>query len=136
MMRLIHIVKGEAFAVCSFEREQESGIQQFLHDLEETDLEEYDALVTRIQRIADNGQPGNNRQMRALKGRHSDKLFEIKTTDGSRVICFYDKGKLIICTHGFHKVKDRQLNRHIKSAQDERSEYFKWKQSMELKSST
>ncbi|MDP8242474.1 MAG: type II toxin-antitoxin system RelE/ParE family toxin [Candidatus Hinthialibacter antarcticus] len=128
-MRLFRIFKGEAFEICSFEQERESSVRKLLDDLEENDPSEYRALMTRIRHIAQSGQPANNRQMRPLKGKNAEKLFEIKTTSGSRVICFYEKGKLIICTHGFHKIKDIQLKRYIKSAQKERGEYLKWTQS-------
>lgn len=78
MMRLFRILKGEAFEICSFEQERENSVRKFLDDLEQHDKIEYRALMTRIRHIAQSGQPSNNRQMRALRGIHAEKLVEIK----------------------------------------------------------
>ena len=69
----------------------------FLEKLEEDSDADYDRLLYLINRTATNGVPTNIRQVRSL----DDEIYEFKGNGTARIFFFYDKGRLIICSHGF-----------------------------------
>ncbi|MFP4166428.1 MAG: type II toxin-antitoxin system RelE/ParE family toxin [Opitutales bacterium] len=71
--------------------------------------------------IARNGPPSNDQKFKDLPGTNG--LYEIKTTK-LRVICFWDDGSLIICTHGFVKKSQKTPKNEITRAEKARNQYF------------
>lgn len=80
-------------------------------------------LVQRIERIAGRMAETNPEIFKPVGG----KVFEIKSTKGSRLYCFQDDGRMIIIAMGADKPKRKQQQRDIKEARDWRRRYFERK---------
>ncbi len=74
--------------------------------------------------MADKGVILNKKQVRPL----GDKIYEFKAPNTARILFFYDKGRLIICSHGFSGKSGNEkklIQKQIKRAKRIREEYFK-----------
>jgi hypothetical protein len=70
------------------------------------------SLTNLLLRHADHGPIYNEQKSRELM----DGIFEFKTTQGARILYFYDRTGRTILTHGFDKCSDRRLTREIDRA--------------------
>lgn len=99
-------------------------VMDFLTELQQDENSDYLRLINLIQRTGDNGPIKNINHMRPL----GDGIFEMKGTKTSRILFFYDEGKLIICSHGFtgkRGSEKRDVANQLKKASKIRDEYFK-----------
>ena len=60
-----------------------------------------------------------------------DKIWQFRADD-IRVLWFYDKGKMIICTHGFIKKTNKTPRKQIEKAKQKMAEYFAAKMAGQL----
>ncbi len=123
-MALLSIREGRSFRICAWEEGGFCRLLEFLNDLKENHFNDYKRLWALFERTAEQGAPQNPCQCKELKGNLAEGLFEFKTPGGARVIWFYDRNQLIICTHGFIKKKQKTPAREISRAQRIRREYF------------
>jgi len=80
------------------------------------------------QRVPSLGPPKHNKE----QSRHiEDKIFEFKA-DQLRVLYFYDKGRVVVCAHGFSKQSDKTPGKEIKRAKDLRKIYLAAKKCAEV----
>jgi phage-related protein len=119
--------QGARFAIRAWGDEQFCALIDFLAELERDIPTDQARLLYLIRRTADLGPPHDERQCRALQGKHAEGLFEFKMPGGARVLWFYDEGSLIICSHGFVKKKDKTPSEEIKRAQTIRTQYLREK---------
>jgi hypothetical protein len=93
------VVKGAMFTVSSWrdKGESESNYDKLLNQLTHDGSADATSLVFTVDYLAHQGIPTNKEKFRKL----TDEIWEIKAPRTSRVLCFFDKGRLIICTHGF-----------------------------------
>ncbi|MBP6003689.1 MAG: type II toxin-antitoxin system RelE/ParE family toxin [Pyrinomonadaceae bacterium] len=96
-MPTVEIVKGNCFEIRGWVKDGECQVLDFLSELAGNGNPEADRLLWLIRKTAENGVSGNIRHVRSL----GDEIFEFKGNDTARVLFFYDRGKLIICSHGF-----------------------------------
>jgi phage-related protein len=82
------------------------------------DLDELGALLTLT---AEKGPPQNETKFKRLQG--TDGLYEFKTKGGLRVLCFWDDGSLIICTHGFVKKQQKTPKQELATASRTKRDY-------------
>jgi len=54
-------------------------------------------------------------------------FIDVKRTIIYRILCFFDKGKIIILTHGFIKKAQKTPINEIKRAEEYRTDYLKRK---------
>lgn len=94
---------------------------KFCQEIKDTHWEELSKLVRLWDDIARDGPPSNDQKFKALPG--TDGLYEIKTTK-LRVLCFWDEGSLIICTHGFIKKSKKTPPKDLERAQRDKNQYF------------
>jgi hypothetical protein len=127
-MPTLLIRPGAMFNVYGWGNKQYCELVEFLNTLKQTNPSEYDKIWSRINRTADHGRINNPQQCRPLEGDHATGLFELKTSGGVRVAWFYDKDRIIVCTHAFGKCSAKELKIEIKKAQSIRIAYFKEKQ--------
>ena len=73
---------------------------KFCNEIKHSDEAELSKLVRLWDDIAESGPPSNDEKFKDLTG--TGGLYEMKTTK-LRVLCFWDHGSLIVCTHGFVK---------------------------------
>lgn len=103
-------------------------IEEFLVDLKSLSPNDWKRIVSMIARTAEHGPPRDEEQCRALEGDRAEGLFEFKTRGGVRVFWFYDQDRIIICTHGFIKKKQKTPPGEIERARLIRRRYFEEKQ--------
>lgn len=64
-------------------------------------------IISLINRILENGPPRNEEKFRHL----GDKIYELKTRSGVRILVFFGGRKSLVLTHGFFKVASKKLQR-------------------------
>ena len=116
---------GIRFTIYAWGNSEDCELVEFLSNLEQTAAAEHEKIFSLIKYASEHGPPKNPQKCRPLEGYHAEKLFELKTTGGVRIIWFYDENQVIICTHGFGKVSKKELKIHIKKAQSIRQQYLK-----------
>ena len=123
---LYRVVKGASFDLLAIGHEgDDCQLLEFIEEKEKSDAKSVSKLLALLHRNAENGLSKNIQKVRPL----GDKLFEFKTTDGYRVIAFQEGQSLILCTHGFHKKKQKTPPGQIQRAKDLRKEYLEAKES-------
>jgi hypothetical protein len=122
-MPTIEIFKGPMFEIRAWGTDDDCPVLSFLDELETAGNSDHDRLLNLLKRTAREGIHRNNRQMRSL----GDDIFEFKATNTGRILFFYDKGKLIICSHGFSGKKGNEkkfISEQIKTAVRIREAYL------------
>lgn len=127
-MPILLMRQGAIFNVFAWGNEQYCELVEFLAALKQVNPSEHDKIWSRINRTADHGRINNPQQCRPLEGDTANGLFELKTSGGFRVIWFYDRGRVVVCTHAFGKCSTKELKKEIQKAQSIRATYFKEKQ--------
>lgn len=123
-MPVVLVRSGARFSVFAWGSEEDCELLAFLEELENNAHSDYERLLALIERTAEHGPPHNRQQCRALEGERARGLFEFKAPRGARVLWFYDENRVIICSHGFIKKKDRTPAEEIERAQNVRKKYF------------
>lgn len=108
----------------------EYALQIFFADLKRRDRVECDKILALIAYVADCGTPRNEQKCRFFAG---EKLFELKTRGGVRVMAFWDDNRMIICTHGFLKKQQKTPRRELDRAVAARGEYFAARKRQEIR---
>jgi len=91
------IYAGRLFKIYAWKENDSCQVIDFLSKLDEERNNDSKRLVYLIQRTADVGIIKNERQSRVLE----NGIFEFKAPNTSRILYFFDKASIIICTHGF-----------------------------------
>ena len=118
------IRKGAAFEIRGWIIGGKCQVLDFLEELASDPKSDYDRLDYLLTRTADNGVLRNQQQIRPL----GDDIYEFKGTRTSRILFFYDKGKIIICSHGFSGKRGsekRDVKEQIKKAAKIKEAYLK-----------
>jgi Phage derived protein Gp49-like (DUF891) len=76
-------------------------------------------LAKRLDSTAQHGPSWNPEQCRQL----TPDIWEFKTGRGLRLLWFYDKGQMVICTSGYIKKKQKADPREIKRAEEWKAKY-------------
>jgi phage-related protein len=115
------LVEGKRFAVYAWGTHNDCAVKQFLLELQADGDTDADRLWVLINRIAEEGQINNPQHCRLLE----DGIFEFKAPHMARLLWFYAKGKLVICTHGFKgkKGSGKTPRREIERAKQVRTDY-------------
>lgn len=105
MIVLKDIIQGLHFKIVAIAHEGECGTEEFIQKLLKERLKEFNSLVSLLQHLAHGGQIRNEEKCKHITG--SNGLFELKPSKQARLIFFYDKGKVVVCTNGFIKKQGR-----------------------------
>lgn len=130
-MPTIEVQAGERFSIHAWGTDKKCQLVDFLEQLKEEANSDFSRLLYLIIRTANNGPPYNEKQCRALQGKKATDLFEFKAPNGARIIWFYDANKIIVCSHGFTKKKDRTDPEEIDRAQTIKTLYLEEKKRKE-----
>ena len=118
-VKINRIAEGDKFDLYEIIHNGSSLIQDFISGLDDTAR---DKVFQRLEFIADHGAPRDKRKFR----KERDGIFSIKVVEHAvRILCFYEKNKIIILTHGFFKdfQGGHRLDRQIDRATRLRGEY-------------
>jgi phage-related protein len=92
--------------------------------------DELTKLSAVLSETAENGPlHGETKKFKKLKG---SELYEFKSPHGLRILCFWDEGGVIVCTHGYVKDSQKAPKREIDKGERLRREYFEAKKNREL----
>jgi len=124
-MPTVEIDRGRHFEVRAWSDDGENvPLLDFLDELKAAGNPDYFRLLGLIARTANDGISSNKQHVRSL----GDYIFEFKARENaSRILFFYDKGRLIICSHGFSGKKGSEkkfISRQKKRAAEIRKSYF------------
>lgn len=122
---LRQVRKGRHCTLYAMGDNQTCALKDFFTEARQDHRKEFDKLVALIDYVADNGPPRNEQKCRCFAG---EKLFELKTPGGLRVMAFWDENQVIIGTHGFLKKKQKTPLGQLARAIDARKLYFQAKQ--------
>jgi phage-related protein len=87
-------------------------LRNFIEGLDESNKKQ---VVNLIQQRADRAQIHNQQHFRSL----GDDIFELKTRNGVRILCFWSGTNKLVLTHGFFKP-------HSKVLKQEKEKALKW----------
>jgi len=99
---------GRRFDIYAIRNKGVSIVQDFIEGLGESDKTKILAL---LKRAADHGPPRNKEKFKRI----GSDIFEFKSYQ-VRILCAFDKGSIIILTHGFIKKRDKTPGREIEKA--------------------
>lgn len=119
------IYKGRLFEIYAWEHENSCPVIDFLSELDKKSDSDGKRLVYLISRTADEGIIKNEQQSRILE----DGIYEFKAPNTARILYFFDKNRIIICTHGFRgkRGKGKTSKTEISRAVEIREMYFREK---------
>lgn len=118
-MPVVEVLKGARYAVLAWGTDDACDLQSFLSGLQANGNSDATHLLNLIKTTAERGAPRNPKQCKLLE----DQIFEFKAPNGSRVLWFYFKGALVICSHGFVKKKQKTPRGEIDRAKRVRDEF-------------
>ena len=112
------LYSGTMFSIRAVIENGQCLVRDFIDSLDEKAQKSIFAL---LKRSGDHGPPSNKEKFRKLT---DEELFEFKDYQ-TRILCHFDKGGIIILTHGFLKKKDKPPKSEIRRAYELLDHYRK-----------
>jgi len=126
-LRLISRGLWTVLAVCT--DEERCNVLELADSLRHDDPGEYARLVRMFDHLSASGPPRNVRRSRAL----AHGIFELKTSGGTRVLYFFDEGRVVVCSEAMPKPKQRGIALAIERAARTRWRYLNDKRRGDLR---
>jgi len=120
MIKATLLYRGRIHAIYAIEINNRCPVREFIDQLEDSEQKK---VLRLLERSADHGLLKNEEKFKKL---HED-IREFKSYQ-VRILCFFDKGGIIVTTHGFTKKRGKTPGKEIEKAIYLRKEYFKGKQ--------
>jgi hypothetical protein len=118
--------KGDGITLLFMDCDQPKyDVEPFLGDLETSRPNDYNQLVSILDRAKKHGIVPNAQKTKPLHGDHAKPIWEFCARGGSRIFWFRDDddGKIVVCTHGFIAKKNHDHKNDITRAQQRRAQY-------------
>jgi mRNA-degrading endonuclease RelE of RelBE toxin-antitoxin system len=115
-IRIEILIEGLSYSIYEIIENDNSEIQHFLSKM---DAVRRGKLIQKIKYIAENGPPKNTEKF----NHEGDGIYAIKSDD-ARLYCFFDKGKMILLTHGIIKKRQKLKPIDLKKAKTIREKYL------------
>lgn len=118
-------IEGSKFTICFWlNADEECLVENYILDLYENNNPDAEAILNLLDRTAKTGLIHNEQKFRFLRG-NGQGLVEFKARGGTRVLGFIiEENRLIICTHGIPKLKEKRFNREVEKAQEIKQSYL------------
>ena len=107
--------------------ERECPVLSFLVKLSKSNNVEFAKIQARLDQTSHNGPPHNETQCNTL----GDGNFELKTKQ-VRIACFWDEGRLIVCSHAFLKKGQKTPKKELRRLEASKRAYFLAKEKGEI----
>jgi phage-related protein len=122
----IHKLKeGRQYTLCALGDGKTVETVDFMDEMSARRAKEFKKLMALIDRSLEHGPPKNRQKCNSL----GNGIWEFKTTGGLRLVWFWDEGRMIVCTHGFKKARQKTPPGEITRALARKSDYFEAKAS-------
>jgi len=108
MIDKVLLYAGRKFSIYAITRGGKCLVREFIEKLPGSDRKKVVAL---LKRAGEHGPPVNEEKFKHLR----DRIFEFKA-HRVRILCAFDKGQIIILTHGFIKQKGKTPKTEIERA--------------------
>lgn len=118
-------IRAIAFPADEEDKRDKCPTLAFFEEQSEQHPDDFTDLAALLTHSADHGVSKNDSRFKHLTG--TDGLYEFKTNGGLRLFCFWDEGKLIVCTHGTVKKRQKADSNEIKRAERMKKDYEKAK---------
>jgi phage-related protein len=122
-MDLLFLIEGKQFTLYAIRVGAEVG--GYLGNLEKMNVQAHAQIVRRLEQLANHGPSRKKTEFNSL----GNNLYEVKARLGPRVIFFYDRNNLVICSHAFNKQGNKTPRKEIQTAATRRRNYFEAKES-------
>ena len=112
----IHI-KGAKYAIYFWVGEDNCAVEDYILELYNNNDSDAEAILNLFDKTAKTGLTFNEQKFKHLKGDGLG-LVEFKARRGTRILGFIiEENKIIICTHGTPKLKEKRFDREIEKVQ-------------------
>ena len=131
-MKVVDIRRGPELTICAIATPADDGGRDkcatlaFFQVQKQTHTKQMVKLAALLTDVANNGPPQDDTKFKNLPG--TDDLYEFKTSGGLRLLCFWDEGSLIVCTHGYVKGAQKAPKHELKRAETLKRAYFEAKE--------
>lgn len=116
-MNLWEIRTGN-FPIYAVGSDTECQVKLYIDKLAEDNPAEFNKVIARLDTVSVNGPPRNLEQNRPL----DHKCYELKMSQ-TRIVYFWEKGRMIICTIAFPKKGQKTPKRILKQVYDIKRRY-------------
>lgn len=116
------IAGGAAFTIYAWVEGEHCNYLELIARLSTDSNPDAIAMTLLVDSVAHNGPPQNKEKCRKLTGN----IWELKASNTTRVLWFYDKNRIIVCTHGFtgKRGKGKTPQTEINKAERIRDKYL------------
>ena len=111
-------IRDGEYQICALGSEERCQVMEYLERQSKDDPAEYAKVQARLDQVAHNGPPHNREQCNGL----GNECFELKTTK-SRITCFWDAGRLILCSTMFMKQGQKTPKKFIEKLYADKERY-------------
>lgn len=122
---LTEVVRGRSSQIVAMGQPSRCELLIFINSLQRDNPREASKVAALLRKVAESGMPRNPEKCRFFKGYG---LFEFKTAGGVRIMAFWDKDHLIVCTHGFLKKSQKTPKEQLDRAKRSMKQYFSAKE--------
>ena len=119
-MRLTVIASSTWIAAAAVDDRGRCSVREALDEVGVTDQEAHAQLLALLGRVSQGGPPRDERRSRHL----GEGIFELKTPRGFRLVYFFERRRLIMCSELCKKPKPRELQAIVRRARDLRAAYL------------
>lgn len=124
---ILRKIREAEFGIFAIGDESECPVLSFLVKLSKDNNVEFAKIQARIDQTSHNGPPHNKEQCNTL----GDGNFELKTKQ-VRIACFWDEGRLIVCSHAFLKKGQKTPKKELRRLEANKRAYFQAKKKGEI----
>jgi hypothetical protein len=104
------LFKGAKFTIVAWEENEICAVEQYIFQLIKDSNSDANAIVHLLERTANHGLTHNEQKIRRM----GNSLIEFKARGGTRILGFIcDENKIIVCSHGVPKLKDKRFQREL-----------------------
>jgi phage-related protein len=116
-MDLRYLLEGQKFTIYAIMQGED--VAEYLQNLEQTNVAAHAQIARRLEQLAERGPSRKKDEFNDL-GNH---LYEAKAKTGPRVLFFYDRNQIVICSHAFDKQGRKTPRKEIQKALQRKKDY-------------
>lgn len=117
-MKLRFLIEGRSFTLYAVMQGED--VAEYLARLDQDNTQAHDQIVRRLEQLAERGPSRKRDEFNDL----GHDLYEAKAKSGPRVIFFYDRERIVICSHAFGKQGQKTPRKEIEKALARQRDYL------------